>query len=140
MSMYNLIEYSDYYSKTSGILWHYQRDEPLLNANGAIADFLVDNNSSASFKFKTKIAVRIGDDGTKNVKIIVPLKYLSNFWRTLEMPLINCEINLILTWSNRCFIIDNLIASQEPTFTITDTKFYVPVVTLSTEDKTKLLE
>ena len=56
------------------------------------------------------------------------------------MPLINCEINLILTWSNRCFIIDNLIASQEPTFTITDTKFYVPVVTLSTEDKTKLLE
>ena len=138
--MYNLIEYSDYYSKTSGILWHYYRDEPLLNANGVIADFLVYNNSSASFKFKTKIAVRIGDDGTKNVKVRVPLKYLSNFWRTLEMPLINCGINLILTWSNRCFIIDNLIASQEPTFTITDTKLYVPVVTLSTEDKTKLLE
>ena len=140
MSMYNLIEYSDYYSKASGILWHYYRDEPLLNANGVIADFLVDNNSSASFKFKTKIAVRIGDDGTKNAKVRVPLKYLSNFWRTLEMPLINCGINLILTWSNRCFIIDNLIASQEPTFTITDTKLYVPVVTLSTEDKTKLLE
>ena len=138
--MYNLIEYSDYYSKTSGILWHYYRDEPLLNANGVIADFLVDNNSSASFKFKTKIAVRIGDDGTKNAKVRVPLKYLSNFWRTLEMPLINCGINLILTWSNRCFIIDNLITSQEPTFTITDTKLYVPVVTLSTEDKTKLLE
>ena len=101
MSMYNLIEYSNYYSKTSGILWHYYRDEPLLNANGVIADFLVYNNSSASFKFKTKIAVRIGDDGTKNVKVRVPLKYLSNFWRTLEMPLINCGINLILTWSNR---------------------------------------
>ena len=65
---------------------------------------------------------RTGNDGTKNVKIRVPLKYLSNFWRTLEMPLINCEINLILTWSNRCFITDNPIADQEPIFTITDTK------------------
>ena len=56
------------------------------------------------------------------------------------MPLINCEINLILTWSNRCFIIDNPIAGQEPTFTISDTKLYVPVVTLSTQDNAKLLE
>ena len=105
-------------------------DEPFLNANGAIADFLADNNNSALFKFKTKIAGRIGDGGTKNVKIRVPLKYLSNFWRTLEMSLIKCEINLILTWSNRCFIIDNPIyyPSQEPKFTITDTKLYVPVV------------
>ena len=63
----------------------------------------------------------------------VPLKYLSNFWRALEMPLINCEINFILIWSNRCFIIDNPISGQEPTFTITDTKLYVPVVTLSTQ-------
>ena len=76
----------------------------------------------------------------KNVKIIVPLKYLSNFWRTLETPLINCEINLILTWSNRFFIIDNPIAGQEPTFTISDTKRYVPVVTLSTQHDAKLLE
>ena len=94
------------------------------------------------FKFKTKIAGRIGDGGTKNVKIRVPLKYLSNFWRTLEMSLIKCEINLILTWSNRCFIIDNPIyyPSQEPKFTITDTKLYVPVVTLSTQDNAKLLQ
>ena len=56
------------------------------------------------------------------------------------MPLINCKINLILTWSNRCFIIDNPIADQEPTFTITDTERYVPVVTLSTQDNAKLLE
>ena len=56
------------------------------------------------------------------------------------MPLINCEIDLILTWSNRCFIIDNPTADQEPTFTITDTKRYVPVVTLSTQDNAKLLE
>ena len=56
------------------------------------------------------------------------------------MPLINCEINLILTWSNRCFILDNPIDSQEPAFTITDTKRYVPVVTLLTQDNAKLLE
>ena len=71
----------------------------------------------------------------KNVKIRVPLKYLSNFLRTLKIPLINCEINVILTWPNGFFVIDNLtdnIAGQEPTFTITDTKLYVPVVTLST--------
>ena len=55
------------------------------------------------------------------------------------MPLINCEINLILTWSIRCFIIDNFIAGQEPTFTITDTKLYVPVVTLSTQDNANCL-
>ena len=132
----NLIEYSENYLKTSESLWHYYRDEPFLNVNGAIAY----NNNSGSFKFKTKIAGRIGQDGIKNVKIRVPLKYLSNFWRTLEIQLINCEINLILTWSDRCFIIENPIASQEPTFTITDTKFYVLVVTLSTQDNAKLPE
>ena len=97
MPMYNLIEYSDNYSKTSGSLWHYYRDEPFLNANGAIADFPADNNNSASFKFKTKTTGRTENDGTKNFKIRVLLKYLRNFWRTLGMPLINSEINLILT-------------------------------------------
>ena len=71
---------------------------------------------------------------------MVPLKYLSNFQRTLEMPLINCEINFILTWSDRCFVMNNPIANQEPTFEITDTKLYVPVVTLSTQDNAKLIE
>ena len=65
---------------------------------------------------------KTGNDGTKNVKSRVLLKYLSNFRRTLEMPLINCEINLILTRSNTCFIIDDPIANQQPTFTITDAK------------------
>ena len=67
----------------------------------------------------------MGDDGTKKGKTRLPLKYLSNFWRTLEMSLINCEINLILTWSNRFFIIDNPIDGQEPTFAISDSKLYV---------------
>ena len=84
--------------------------------------------------------VKTGNDGTKNVKSRVLLKYLSNFRRALEMPLINCEINLILTKSNRCFIIDDPIANQQPTFTITDAKLYVPVVTLSTQDNAKLLK
>ena len=70
---------------------------------------------------------------------MVPLKYLINFWRTLEIPLINCEVELILTWSARCVIIYTNIAHQNPTFTITDTNLYVPVVILSTQDNAKLL-
>ena len=77
--------------------------------------------------------------GTKAVQIMVPLKYLSSFWRTLEMPLINCETNLILTWSANC-VIYNAAASQATAFAITDTKLYVPVVTLSTDDNSKLLQ
>ena len=96
MVMYNLIEHSDNYSKSSGSLWPYCRDKPFLGAGGAIADFAADNNNSATFKFKTKIASRTKNHGTKNVKIRVLLKYLSNFWRTLEMPSVNCEINLNL--------------------------------------------
>ena len=71
---------------------------------------------------------------------MVLLKYYNNFWKTLEMPLINCEINLIPTWSGNCFSIDAPVNNQIPTFTITDTKRYVPVVTLSTQDNTKLLQ
>ena len=70
----------------------------------------------------------------------MPLKYLSDFWRTLEMPLINCEINLLLTWSAKCFIMAGAIDSQLPTFTITDTKLYIPVITLSIQDNAKLLQ
>ena len=94
MPMYNLIEYSDNYSKTSGSLWQYYKDDP----NNNLAD-------SESFKFKVKITGTTPVAGnTKDVEIIVPLKYLSNFWKTLEMPLINCEVNLILTWSKNCVI------------------------------------
>ena len=74
MSMYNLMEDSDNYSKIPGSLWQYYRDEPFLNNNGAIADFPADSNNSALFKFKTKVAGRTGNDGTKNFKISVPLK------------------------------------------------------------------
>ena len=95
MPMYNLIEYSDNYSITSGRLWQYYRDEPALT-DAAITNFHAVNNSAWS-KFKQKIADKTADGGTKDVEIMVPLKYLSNFWITLEMPLINCEINLILT-------------------------------------------
>ena len=96
MPMYNLIEYSDNYAKTSGSLWQYCLDMPAVDNNNAIVDF-TENNLTDSFSFKVKITSQTGNGGIKNVEIMVPLKYLSNFWRTLEMPLINCEINLILT-------------------------------------------
>ena len=70
---------------------------------------------------------------------MVPLKYLSNFWRTLEMALVNCETELILTWSRNSVIISTNVADQIPTFAITETNLYVPVVTLSTQDNSKLL-
>ena len=74
-----------------------------------------------------------------NIEIMVRLKYLSNFWRSLEMPLINCEVELILTSSEDCVIISTNVANQNPTFTITETNLYVPVVTLSTQDNAKVL-
>ena len=94
MPMYNLIEYSDNYSKTTGSLWQYCKDIPARDNNDEITKFTA-GNPTDSFNFKAKITGRTGDDGTKNVEIMVPLKHLSNFWRTLEMPLINCEVNLI---------------------------------------------
>ena len=71
---------------------------------------------------------------------MVPLKYSSNFCRTLEMPLINCDVNLILTWSSTCVIDSTNNANQNATFTITNTKLYVPVVTLSTKENVSLLQ
>ena len=98
------------------------------------------NNPTDSFNFKVKFTGETDDDGTKDVEIMVPLKYLSNFWRTLEMPLINCEVNLILTWSSTCVIVSAINANQAATFEITDTKLYVPVVTLSTQENTKFFQ
>ena len=71
---------------------------------------------------------------------MVPLKCLSSFWKTLEKPLINCETNLMLTWSTICFLVAGTTANQVPAFTITDTKLYVPVITFSTQDNVKLLK
>ena len=130
MPMYNLIEYSDNYSKTSGSLWQYCKDIPAVNNNGNIVNF---NGAHATYSFnsKAKITGQTDDDGEiDNVEIMVPLKYLSNFWRTLEMPLINCEVNLILTWSANCIIVYTNGENQGATFEITGTKLYVPVVTL----------
>ena len=127
MPMYTLIEYSDNYSKTTGSLWQYFRDEP--------DDDLED---SESFKSKIKITGKTpDDDNEKDVEIMVLLKYLSNFWRALKMPLINCEVNLILTWSSTCAITDSNGAG---TFAITDTKLYIPVVILSTHENTNFLQ
>ena len=129
MPMYNLIEYSDNYSKTSGSLWQYCKEIPAVNNAGNIVDFN-GANATDSFNFKTKITGQTNNNGIINVEIMVPLKYLSNFWRTLEMPLINCEIELILTWSRNCVIIYTDVNDQVPTFTITETNLYVPAVTL----------
>ena len=139
MPMCNLIEYSDNYAKTTGSLWKYCKDIPARNANDEIVIF-TDGNTTDSFNFKVKITDRTGNDGTKDIEIMVPLKYLSSFWRTLEMPLINCEVNLILTWSSSCVLIATSIPNQNATFAITDTKLYVPVVTLSTQENTKFFQ
>ena len=131
MPMYNLIEYSDNYAKTSGSLWQYFRDEP------------DDNNIEDSESFKSKIKItgktpnNNNNNNIKDVEIMVLLKYLSKFRRTLEMPLINCEVNLILTWSSTCVITNS---NGSATFAITNTKLYVPVVTLSTQENTKFLQ
>ena len=77
-------------------------------------------NATDSFNFKTKITGQTNNNGIINVEIMVPWKYLSNFWRTLEMPLVNCEIELILAWSRNCVIIYTDVNSQVPTFTVTD--------------------
>ena len=138
MPMYNLIEYSDNYAKTTGSLWQYCKDIPAPAANNIIENFTRDNTTD-SFNFKAKITGQTGNNGTKGVQIMVPLKYLSNFWRTLEMPLINCEVNLILKWSSTCVLIATNVQNQNATFAITDTKLYVPIVTLSTQKNTKFL-
>ena len=127
MPMYTLMEYSDNYAKTSGSLWQYYTYEP----NDNLAD-------SESFKSKIKITGTTPAAGNeKDVEIMVLLKYLSNFLRTPEMLLINCEVNLILKWSSTCVITNSTGAGA---FEITDTKLYVPVVTLSTQDNSRLLK
>ena len=139
MPMYNLIEYSDNYSKTSGILWKYCKEIPAVDNASNIVDFN-GANATDSYNFKTKITGQTGDDGRiNNPEIMVSLKYLSNLQRTLEIPLINCEVELILKWSANCVIIYTDVPDQVPTFEITETNLYVLAVTLSTQDKAKLL-
>ena len=147
MPMYNLIEYSDTYQDSSATLYQYKRDEPA-EAN-AIDDLTADNSSS--FKYKIKLLGNVTEvDGDAagvrrlNVNVVVPLKYLSNFFRSLEMSLINCKIKLNLTWKKECVLstLDDDAANPEnnAVFVINDTKLYVPVVTLSKEDKKDFIE
>ena len=140
MPIYNLIEYSDNYQDSSATLCQYKRDEPpegnpILN---------LEANNSSSFKYKFSLLGNIPQVdanparvGRLNVKVVVPLKYLSNFSRSLEMPLINCKIKLNLTWKKECVL---STADDEAVFIINDTKMYVPVVTLSKEDNKDFIE
>ena len=136
MPMYNLIEYSDNYKDSSATLYQYKRDEPP-EAN-AIFDLTAD--VSSSFKYKIKLLGNPVLDGAiakRNVKVVVPLKYLSNFFRSLEMPLINCKIKLNLAWKKECVLSNQ---AGDAVFIINDTKMYVPVVTLSKEDSKDFIE
>ena len=132
MPMYNLIEYSDNYSDTSGSLWQFKRDEIIGNIN-------LTNNNSSSFKYKSNLIGNTDVDGAnrkkENVKIAVLLKYLSNFRRSLEIPLINCKIEFLLGWYEECILSND---GNAATFKISDAKLYIPIVTLRTEDNTKL--
>ena len=163
MPMYNLIEYSKNCRKTTGNLWGYYRDELTHDTNDInISNKNVINSKSFNYKASPKkstcsIEVKTNHaegneinntacDANKSgekVEIAVPLKYLSNVWRTLRMPLANCKLPLILTWSRECVItsmerrvIANARRDDSPTdatFQISDTKLYLPVVTLSTK-------
>ena len=138
MPMYNLMGYNDNYSDTSGSLWQFKRDESPV-ADGGNPDSVCKNNSK-SFKYKASfIEKSTAVDGIrvfKNVKIAVPLKYLSNFWRSLEMTLINCKIDLELDWTNDCV----MSAIADTKFKITNTNVYFPIVTLLSKDIVKLVK
>ena len=162
MPLYNLLEYSKKYRKTTGSLWNYYRDDP--TSDGEINYYLGPN----SFDLKSSIAGQLGyinNDNRANkdkIRFVVPLKNLTNFWRSLKMPMNNCKIELILTWSKSCVILSNVrrdvidvtelnaanvsnvnasavnVSEKSATFQITDTKLYVPVVTLSKKNDKKL--
>ena len=95
---------------------------------------------SESFKYKTSITGKVpeSNDSLTNAKVVIPQKHLSNFWRDLNIPLINCEVELILTWYKNCVLVDMAtnVTPSGATFKITDSKLYVPVVTLSKENDT----
>ena len=147
MPMYNLIEYSDNYANSSGGLYQFKRDESPTNNAGNPNNAALDN--SASFKYKASPLGKPDDDGNdrslKNTKIVVPLKFLSNSFRSLEMPLINRKNHSELNWNNNCVMYgadtyaggDN-VNDRETTLQITSTRLYVAVVTLSTKENVNL--
>ena len=140
-------------------MFNYYRDEPSETTIGANNNAInISIRNSKSFDYKTKIigSLDAGEDEKEDVTIAIPLKYLGNFWRSLDIPLINCEITLILSWYKKCVLVGKALrnapdpqpnppiaAIESPTdakFEITDCKLYVPVVTLSAENDNKLLE
>ena len=145
--MYNLLQYSRNYRKTTGSLYNYYRDKANSGLGGDDNNIDYSIKDSKSLDYKTSITGKLWDNNTTmNAEIVVLLKYLSNFWRTVV-----CEVSLILTCSKTCVLRSNatrdasrgVIAINNPTnatFTIIDTKLYVPVVTLSAENDNKLLE
>ena len=154
MPMYNFIEYSKNYRKKTGSLWDYYRDE--LNS-GAVGNMNYCIKDLKSFTYKTSITGKLENNNAEkeNVEIAVSLKFLSNSWRTLDIPLVICEVSLILTLSENCVTTSNATREADPdadpavaeinnptsaTFKINDTKLYVPVVILSAENDNKLLE
>ena len=154
--MYNLLKYSKKYKKTTGSLWNCYRDQ---------SSSTIDNNNitnsiliSEPFDYKASFmenCVAHNNLTKNNVKVVVPLKHISNFWRHLDIPLINCEVELTLTWFKNCVLTDKSTGEANyganpvvyerdnpvnATFKITNLKLYVPVVTLSKENDIKILE
>ena len=155
MPMYNLIEYSKNYRKTTRSLWNYYRDEPNSGLGGYNNNINYSLKDSKSFDYKTSITGKLEGNNIEKVDVKIVVKYLSKFWKTLDMVLINCEVSLTLTWSNNCVLTSKATRDDDPDaypavdeinnptnaiFKITDCKLYVPVVTLSAENDNKLLE
>ena len=138
--------------KTSGSLFNYYRDEPSETTIGAGNNAInISIRNSKSFDYKTEIigSLDAGEDEKEDVKIAIKLKYLGNFWKSLDIPLINCEITLVLSWYKECVLVGRAFRSPpaaeinsatDARFEITDCNLYVPVVTLSAENGNKLLE
>ena len=162
MPMYNLLEYSKNYRKTIGSLYNYYRDELSNDNNNNFANRNVVNSNA--FKYKNKIigntyntaanadGYDANKEGTQEIELPIPLKYLGNFWRALNMPLISCEVSLELKWNKNCIITSlkqRAIDENDPpnrdggptgaTLAISDCKSYIPLVTLSKDDEIKLL-
>ena len=162
MYMYNLLEYNKSYRKTIGSLYNYYRDELTDDGNNNFANRNLVNSNA--FKYKHKIIGNTYDvaaggagydankEGTQKIELAIPLKYLGNFWRALNIPLISCEVSLELKWNKNCLITSleqraiagaNPLARDNPptdaSLAINDCKLYIPVVTLTKDDEIKLL-
>ena len=162
MPMYNLLEYSKNYRKTIGSLYNYYRDELTNDGNDNFNNRNVVN--SEAFKYKNKITGNtynvdasvdgydVNKNGKQEIELAIPFKYLGNFWRALNIPLISCEVSLELKWNKNCIITSleerqvdagpPVVRDNAPTgatLAINDCKLYIPVVTLSKDNEIKLL-